>query len=79
MLAVLAGPVGWCLAVGALVGGDPLLAIELVGAALVVLWAALVAWDLAVSHRLAKALSVRAQSFSAGTMVPSMTDGRPSR
>jgi hypothetical protein len=40
-------------AVGAFVGGDPMLAIELVGGALVVLWAALVAWDLAVSHRLA--------------------------
>ena len=59
-LAVATGPLGWCLTVGALVGGDPLLAIELAGAALVVLWAALVAWDIAVSHRLAKALSVRA-------------------
>jgi hypothetical protein len=58
------GPLGWCLTVGALVGGDPLLAIELVGGALVVLWAALVAWDQAMSHRLATALSVLAHDMT---------------
>ena len=41
-----------------------MLAIELIGGTLVVLWAALVAWDLAVSHRLAKALSVLANEVT---------------
>ena len=41
-----------------------MLAIELAGGALVVLWAVLVAWDLAVSHRLAKALSARAHELT---------------
>lgn len=41
-----------------------MLAIELVGGAIVVLWAALVARDLAVSHRLAKALSVLAHEMT---------------
>lgn len=61
-LAVLAGPVGWCLAVGALVGGDPMLAIELVGGTLVAVWATLAAQDLRVSQRLAKVLSIRADA-----------------
>lgn len=41
-----------------------MLAIELAGGALVVLWAALVARDLAVSHRLAKALSALANDMT---------------
>ena len=57
LVAVAIGPLGWCLILGALVGGDPTLAIELVGGVVVILWAALLAWDVSSSHRLASALS----------------------
>lgn len=55
--AVAAWPLGWCLALGALVGGDPMLAIEIVGGGLGVTWIALVVRDLVRSRRLAQALS----------------------
>ena len=57
LLAVAMGPLGWCVALGALVGGDPMLGIEIAGAGLALLWAALVILDLARSRRLASALS----------------------
>lgn len=55
-LAVVVGPVGWCVALGAIVGGDPMLAIEVAGAAIVVLWSAFVAQDVLRSRRLGAAL-----------------------
>lgn len=64
LVAVAIGPLGWCLMVGALVGGDPMLAIELVGGSLVILWTARLTWDVAASHRLARALSVDAQEMA---------------
>lgn len=61
LVAVAIGPLGWCLTIGALVGGDPMLAIELVGGVLVMLWIALLTREVAASHRLASKLSVDAQ------------------
>ena len=63
VVAVAIGPLGWCLAVGAIVGGDPALAVELVGGGLLILWTALLSWDLAASHRLASTLSVDADEI----------------
>jgi hypothetical protein len=58
LVAIALGPLGWCLALGAAVGSDPMLAIELVGGALVLVWAALVLRSIAASHRLGVALSL---------------------
>lgn len=63
LLAVMTGPLALCLAVGAIVGGDPTLAVELVGGGLLILWTALLSWDLAASHRLASMLSVDADEL----------------
>lgn len=60
LAAVAIGPVGWCFMIGIVVGGDPLVAIEIGLAALVVLWSGLVVRDLLQSHRLAAALSIGA-------------------
>lgn len=59
-LAVAVGPLGWCVALGAIVGGDPMLGIEIAGAGLVILWAGVVIQDLTRSRRLASALSADA-------------------
>lgn len=56
-LALALGSLGWCVALGALVGGDPMLGIEIAGAGLALLWASLVIRDLTRSRRLASALS----------------------
>lgn len=64
LAAVAIGPLGWCLLVGAFVGGDPMLAIELAGGGLVILWTALLTWDVAASHRLASTLSLDAQDMA---------------
>lgn len=64
-LAALAiGPLGLCLALGAIVGGDPMLAVEVFGGGLVILWSALLTWDLAAAHRLTRALSADAQEVA---------------
>ena len=63
LVAVAIGPLGWCLMLGALVGGDPTLTIELVGGVVVILWTALLTWDVAASHRLASTLSSDAQDM----------------
>lgn len=55
------GPPGWCLALGAFLGGDPMLALEIAGGTLAALWAALVVAELARSHRLARALAADAR------------------
>lgn len=60
LAAVAIGPVGWCVLAGAVVGGDPLLAIEIGIVALAVLWSGLVVRTLVGSSRLASALSVDA-------------------
>lgn len=54
------GPLGWCVALGALVGGDPMLGIEIAGASFALLWVGLVVRDLMRSRRLASALSAEA-------------------
>jgi hypothetical protein len=59
-LAVALGPLGWCVALGALVGGDPMLGIEVAGASVAMLWAGLLFRDLLRSRRLAAALSTDA-------------------
>ena len=59
-LAVALGPLGWCVALGALVGGDPMLGIEIAGAGVAVLWAGLIIRDLTRSRRLASDLSAHA-------------------
>lgn len=61
LLSLALGPLGWCVALGVIVGGDPLLALEIGGGALAVLWATLVAGELLRSHRLAQALAANAQ------------------
>lgn len=64
LAAVAVGPLGWCVALGALIGGDPMLAVEVAGAALVVLWAAMVAHELVRSQRLSWVLARDAQATS---------------
>ena len=64
LLAVAVGPLGWCIAIGAIAGGDPMLALEVGGAALATLWAALVARELLTSRRLSLALEIDAREAS---------------
>lgn len=61
LLALAIGPLGWCLAFGAIVGGDPMLALELGGTAIAALWAALIARDLVRMHHLSAALGADAR------------------
>ena len=62
--AVTIGPLGWCAVLGGLLGGDPMLAIEIGGVALAIVWAGVVVRDLVGSHRLAGALSVDADEMN---------------
>jgi hypothetical protein len=64
LLAIGFGPPGWCLMLGTLVGGDPLLAIEVAGVGVLTLWSGSLTWDLIASHRLAIALSVGAKDMA---------------
>jgi len=64
LVAVFVGPLGWCVALGAFVGGDPMLALEVAGAALVALWAAIVAHELVRSLRLSWVLARDAEETS---------------
>ncbi len=64
LVAVAIGPLGWCLVLGGLLGGDPMLAVELGGGALATLWSLLLVRDLVRSHRLGRALSVDAHEIS---------------
>lgn len=57
LLASSIGPIGWCIGVGAVAGGDPLLALEILSAALIMAWAAFVARELLRSRRLSHALA----------------------
>lgn len=63
-LAIAVGPLGWCVTLGAVLGGDPMLALEIAAAAFVVLWAALVGRDLVRSRHVAAALEVGAHETS---------------
>ncbi len=60
-VAVAFGPIAWCAAFGGIVGGDPMLAIEIGGAAMAALWAVLVMRELIASGRLARALATDAR------------------
>lgn len=64
LMAVLVGPLGVCLALGTLVGGDPMLAVEIGGAVLAVIWAGLVIRDLVEMRCLAAQLSVDATEMT---------------
>ena len=64
LLAVAVGPLGWCVALGTVLGGDPMLAVEVAGAALVALWAAFIAQELVRSQRLSWALARGAHETS---------------
>ena len=64
LLAVAVGPLGWCVALGAVLGGDPMLAVEVAGAALVTAWAALIALELVRSQRVSCGLARDAQEAS---------------
>ena len=58
--AIAFGPLGWCFVLGGILGGDPMLAIEMGGIALAVLWGGLVLRGLLESNRLAGLLAVDA-------------------
>ena len=64
LLAVAVGPLGWCVALGAVMGGDPMLAIEVAGTALVAMWAALVTRELVRSLRVSWTLARDASDAS---------------
>lgn len=64
LLAFAIGPLGGCIALGVAVGGDPMLALEVAGAALVIPWAALVVRELVRSRRLARALEADSHETS---------------
>lgn len=57
LVAVTIGPLGLCVMLGWLLGGDPMLAIEVGGVALAVTWGGLVVREINSSNRLARALS----------------------
>jgi hypothetical protein len=60
LVAIAVLPITWCVAFGVLVGGDPMFAIEIGGAALTAIWAALVSGELLASRRLARVLATEA-------------------
>jgi len=64
IVVVTIGPLTWCAVLGGLLGGDPMLAIEVAGVALTILWAGLVVRDLVGSHRLGGALSTDADELT---------------
>jgi hypothetical protein len=64
LVAVAIGPLGWCIALGAIAGGDPMFAVEVGGSALAIIWAGLVARDLVRSQRLLRTLAVDAPETS---------------
>lgn len=64
LLIVVVGPPASCLALGSLLGSDPMLGLEIAGVGLATLWVALVVWDLGRARRLAAALSADAAEVS---------------
>jgi Zn-dependent protease with chaperone function len=63
VLAVVIGPLGWCLLLGGLVGGDPMFAVEIGGVALAATWGGFVVRELVGSNQLARTLSVDASEI----------------
>lgn len=61
LLAVAIGPLGWCFLLGAIVGGDPMLALEIAGGALAVTWAMLVVGEIIRAYRLSRILAPTAE------------------
>lgn len=61
LLAVAVVPLGWCLAFGAVLGGDPMLGLEIAAGALAISWGALVVRELMGSGRVARALDEDAE------------------
>lgn len=59
-MAVVVGPLGWCVGLGAIMGGDPMTAVEIGGAALAIVWLALVVRESLRSRRVASELSLDA-------------------
>ena len=57
-LAVILGPLGWCAGLSVFIGGDPMMAIEIGGVAVTILWAAALVRELVLSGQIAKELSV---------------------
>lgn len=57
------GPPVWCAVLGGLLGGDPLLAVEIGGAALALVWTVLMVRDVITSHRIARRLSADAREL----------------
>lgn len=64
LVAAAIGPLGWCLTLGAVLGGDPMLVIEVAGGALIATWAALVTLELMRSQRMLWALARNAWDTS---------------
>lgn len=65
----------WCVAVGAALGGDPMLVVEIPATTLVAAWAALVAQSLVASRRVASALSHGAHETSLFGVPVTVTPG----
>ena len=61
LLAVAGGALGWCLALTAVIGGDPMLAMEIAGTVLLAIWAGLVALELMRSQRVSRGLARNAR------------------
>lgn len=63
-LAVILGPLGWCAGLSVLIGGDPMMAIEIGGVAVTILWAAALVRELVLSGQIVKKLSVDAEEIA---------------
>ena len=60
LIAVVVGPLGWCVGLGAIIGGDPMVSVEIGGGALALVWAVLVVRESLRSGRVASELSLDA-------------------
>lgn len=64
ILAIAVGPFGWCLALGAVLGVDPMLSLEIAGGVLVGLWAAFVVREIQLARCLTQRLTRDARQAS---------------
>ncbi|MFV2063172.1 MAG: hypothetical protein ACC726_06605 [Chloroflexota bacterium] len=74
MLAIVAAVLVWCTLLGVLLGGDPLLAVEIGGLSLAIAWAALLSRDLLHSRRLGRDLAIEAEEVSLHGVPCRLTD-----
>lgn len=74
LAALAVGPLGWCLALGTTIGGDPMLSLELAAGAVVGLWAAFLVREVLRSHRFAVALTRGARETRLFGVQCSVTD-----